>query len=87
MINVVAGGDLALLILPFVSAFAEGAKANVPNVCRQSRDASGCNKLSTEIKEKFCRNTSCQFHSNLSRLCVVLRLPVTFCSQANGPTL
>lgn len=43
-------GDLALLILPFVSACVEEAKANVPNVCRQNRDVSGCNKLSKEIK-------------------------------------
>ena len=51
-------GDLALLILPFASACAMEAKANVPNVCRVVLNCLGGNNF-------------------LSRLEVVLRLPVT----------
>jgi hypothetical protein len=72
-------GDLALLILPSVSARAETAKANVPNVgCKEfhffcvvekklKHEALGCcvGKKSA-VKFKCCNNVSiivCQFNS------------------------
>jgi hypothetical protein len=48
MINIVAGGRFGSFDFAFCVGLCEGAKANVPNECWQSRDVSGCNKLSTK---------------------------------------
>jgi hypothetical protein len=50
MINIGAGGRFGSFDFAFCVGLCEGAKANVPNVCWQSRDVSGCNKLSKEKK-------------------------------------